>query len=83
MDGPGQAAALSLARPEATVIITAARGRSEIEAVARDAENSMASGFIHPLIAVVANPDDCQRVAREAVGRFGWITSWSTTPAGA
>jgi NAD(P)-dependent dehydrogenase (short-subunit alcohol dehydrogenase family) len=57
--GLGRAMVLGLARAGAHVVATAARERSEIEAVAQEA--------------CVARGEDCERMVEAAVGRFGGI----------
>jgi len=63
--GLGRAMALALARAGAHVIGLAARDRTELDAVAREADN------IVPMIADVSREDDCDRVILAAMQRFG------------
>src|SRR5690349_7626630 len=63
--GLGRAMALGLARAGARVVATAARERSEIEAVAREDPKIVA------IVADVSRDDDCASVVAEAKGRFG------------
>jgi len=69
--GIGRAMALALAEDGARVIVSAARERSEIEAVASEAEQRFGERRIAPLIADVACEDDCQRLVETAFERFG------------
>lgn len=64
--GLGRSIALGLARAGAQVLATVARGRTEIEHVAREAE-----GAVVPVIADVANETDCSETVGEAIRRFG------------
>jgi 3-oxoacyl-[acyl-carrier protein] reductase len=65
--GLGRAMALGLAAAGAAVVATAARERDEVERVARAA----AVGPILPAIADVTAEDDCARIVRTALDRFG------------
>jgi NAD(P)-dependent dehydrogenase (short-subunit alcohol dehydrogenase family) len=69
--GLGRSMALGLARAGANVVITAARGRSEIDHVAQDAAKIPGAGTIRPIIANVANEEDARRVVSETVHEFG------------
>ncbi len=71
--GLGRAMALGLARAGANVLVTAARNRAEIDAVAGEAAKLQQAGAIHALAADVTNEDDCRRVVDETVRRFGAI----------
>src|SRR5580693_6235727 len=75
--GLGRAMALGLARAGANVVITAARGRHEIEAVADEAKTSPAGlvrgGTVRGLTADVTSEGDGLRVISEAVREFGSI----------
>src|SRR5216683_1574402 len=75
--GLGRAMALGLARAGANVVITAARGRHEIEAVADEAKTSQAGlvrgGIVRGLTADVTSEGDGLRVVSEAVREFGSI----------
>jgi 3-oxoacyl-[acyl-carrier protein] reductase len=70
--GLGRAMALGLARAGANVVITAARGRREIEAVAGEAKRSRA-GIVRGLMADVTSEEDARFVVSEAVREFGAI----------
>jgi NAD(P)-dependent dehydrogenase (short-subunit alcohol dehydrogenase family) len=69
--------ALGLARAGVNVVITAARGRHEIEAVADEAKTSQAGlvrgGIVRGLTADVTSEGDGLRVVSEAVREFGSI----------
>jgi NAD(P)-dependent dehydrogenase (short-subunit alcohol dehydrogenase family) len=65
--GLGAAMALGLARGGYRVVVTAAREREEIDAIAAQAP----SGQIVPVIADVTREEDCDRVVNEALTRFG------------
>jgi NAD(P)-dependent dehydrogenase (short-subunit alcohol dehydrogenase family) len=67
--GLGAAMALGLARAGNRVLITAARERNEIDAVAAQAQPDQ----IVPVVANVTREDDCERVVDEALGRFGGL----------
>lgn len=70
--GLGRAMALGLARAGANVVITAARGRDEIETVADEAR-TLRAGAIRGSIADVTSEKDALRVAGEAIREFGSI----------
>lgn len=70
--GLGRAMALGLARAGANVVITAARGRHEIEAVADEAKISQ-SGIVRGLTADVTSEQDALLVVSEAIREFGPI----------
>jgi NAD(P)-dependent dehydrogenase (short-subunit alcohol dehydrogenase family) len=70
--GLGRAMALGLARAGANVVITAARGRHEIEAVADEAKISQ-SGIVRGLTADVTSEQDALLVVSEAIREFGSI----------
>lgn len=70
--GLGRAMALGLARAGANVVITAARARHEIEAVADEAK-ILRAGIVRALTADVTNEEDCLRVVSEAIRQFGSI----------
>jgi NAD(P)-dependent dehydrogenase (short-subunit alcohol dehydrogenase family) len=70
--GLGRAMALGLARAGANVVITAARGRREIETVADEAK-AAGAGVIRGLIADVTSEDDDRFVVSEAVREFGAV----------
>jgi 3-oxoacyl-[acyl-carrier protein] reductase len=61
--------ALGLARAGHRVVITAARERSEIDAIAAQAQADQ----IVPVIADVTREDDCERVVDTALTRFGTL----------
>ncbi len=65
--GLGRAMMLALSEAGASVIATASRELAEIEAVA----NGAAEMRVLPLCADVTRPDDCARVVRTAMERFG------------
>ena len=67
--GLGAAMALGLARAGHRVVITAARERKEIDAVAGQAPPDQ----IVPVIDDVTREDDCERVVETAVTRFGGL----------
>jgi NAD(P)-dependent dehydrogenase (short-subunit alcohol dehydrogenase family) len=70
--GLGRAMALGLARAGANVVITAARGRDEIEAVADEAKTSQA-GIVLGFTADVTSEENGLRVVSEAIREFGSI----------
>jgi NAD(P)-dependent dehydrogenase (short-subunit alcohol dehydrogenase family) len=53
------------------VIATAGRERTEVERVAREAEQSNAQATVVPLVADVTNESDCEMTVDAAVERFG------------
>jgi len=65
--GLGAAMALGLARSGYRVVITAARERAEIEAVAAEAE----TGRVYPIVADVTREEECERAVDAALRRFG------------
>jgi NAD(P)-dependent dehydrogenase (short-subunit alcohol dehydrogenase family) len=65
--GLGAAMAIGLARSGCRVIVTAARERAEIEAVAAEAGVDL----VHPIVADVTHADECERVVEAAITRFG------------
>ncbi len=67
--GLGRAMVLGLARAGARVIVTAARNRREIEAVAREAGEER----VLAVVADVTRPADCTRVIETARRRFGGV----------
>jgi NAD(P)-dependent dehydrogenase (short-subunit alcohol dehydrogenase family) len=80
--GLGRAMALGLARAGANVVMTAARGRHEIEAVADEAKTSQTGivrggiargGIVRALTADVTSQEDGLRVVSEAIREFGSI----------
>jgi NAD(P)-dependent dehydrogenase (short-subunit alcohol dehydrogenase family) len=69
--GIGRSIVLGLVGAGVHVIATAGRERSEIEAVAREAEESNAQASVVPLVADVTNASDCEIIVDAAVKRFG------------
>jgi NAD(P)-dependent dehydrogenase (short-subunit alcohol dehydrogenase family) len=65
--GLGAAMALGLAQAGYRVVITAAQERTEIDAVAAQAQSDQ----IIPVIADVTREEDCERVVDTALTRFG------------
>jgi 3-oxoacyl-[acyl-carrier protein] reductase len=69
--GIGRAMVLGLAKAGIHVIATAARERAEIEAVAEEVRQSGGGSQVLPLVADVAQDNDCAAVVDAAVKRFG------------
>jgi NAD(P)-dependent dehydrogenase (short-subunit alcohol dehydrogenase family) len=69
--GLGRAMVLGLARAGIHVVATAARERTEIEAVAEEVRQSCGESRVLPLVADVTQEDDCAEVVDAAVKRFG------------
>jgi NAD(P)-dependent dehydrogenase (short-subunit alcohol dehydrogenase family) len=69
--GLGRAMVLGLAQAGVHVVATAARERTEIEAVAEEGRQSCGESRILPLVADVTQEDDCAEVVHAAVKRFG------------
>jgi NAD(P)-dependent dehydrogenase (short-subunit alcohol dehydrogenase family) len=69
--GLGRAMVLGLAQAGIHVVATAARERTEIEAVAEDIRQSCGESRVLPLVADVTQEDDCAEVIDAAVKRFG------------
>jgi NAD(P)-dependent dehydrogenase (short-subunit alcohol dehydrogenase family) len=69
--GLGRAMVLGLARAGIRVVATAARERTEIEAVAEEARRSCGESRVLPLVADVTQEEDCAHVVGAAVKRFG------------
>jgi NAD(P)-dependent dehydrogenase (short-subunit alcohol dehydrogenase family) len=69
--GIGRSIVLGLVRAGVHVIATAGRERGEIEAVAREAEESDARASVVPLVADVTKASDCEITVDAAVKRFG------------
>jgi NAD(P)-dependent dehydrogenase (short-subunit alcohol dehydrogenase family) len=69
--GIGRAMALALAEAGARVIVSAAREKAEIDAVAEEAERRFGERRIVPLVADVTREDDCMRLVEAAFDRFG------------
>jgi NAD(P)-dependent dehydrogenase (short-subunit alcohol dehydrogenase family) len=65
--------ALGLARAGANVVLTAARNRDEIDQVAEEAAKFSAAGAMRPLLADVANEEDCARAVNETLKGFGGL----------
>jgi NAD(P)-dependent dehydrogenase (short-subunit alcohol dehydrogenase family) len=69
--GIGRAIVLGLAQAGIRVVATAARERTEIEAVAEEVRQSCGESRVLPLVADVTREDDCAEVVDAAVKRFG------------
>jgi NAD(P)-dependent dehydrogenase (short-subunit alcohol dehydrogenase family) len=69
--GLGRAMVLGLAQAGINVVATAARERTEIEAVAEEVRQSCGESRVLPLVADVTQEDDCGEVVDVAVRRFG------------
>jgi NAD(P)-dependent dehydrogenase (short-subunit alcohol dehydrogenase family) len=69
--GMGRAMALGLARAGARVVATAARERTEIDSAANEASRVFREERVVPLAADVTREEDCERVVKETVKRFG------------
>jgi len=69
--GLGRAMVLGLAQAGHHVVATAARERSEIEAVAEEVRQGCGASRVLPLLADVTQDDDCAAVVDAAVQRFG------------
>jgi short-subunit dehydrogenase len=69
--GLGRGMALELARRQANVVI-AARNTSALEQLAREAHG----GNVHVVTTDVGRPEEMERLAREAITRFGHIDVW-------
>ena len=69
--GIGRAMAFALAEQGARVVVSAAHGRAEVEAVAAEAHERFGERRIAPVLADVAREDDCQRLVEAAFDRFG------------
>ncbi len=69
--GIGRAMALGLAEAGARVMVSAARERNEIEAVAAEAERRFGEPRIVAEIADVTREEDCARLVAAALERFG------------
>jgi NAD(P)-dependent dehydrogenase (short-subunit alcohol dehydrogenase family) len=65
--GLGAAMALGLARAGYSVVVTAARERAEVEAIAAKTDRDQ----VVPLVADVTRQEDCERVVEIALARFG------------
>jgi 3-oxoacyl-[acyl-carrier protein] reductase len=62
---------LGLARAGICVVATAARERSEIEAVAEEAQRNNGNSQVVPIVADVTREDDCMAVVEAAMSHFG------------
>src|ERR1700688_1775779 len=71
--GLGRSMALGLARAGASVVITAARNRWEIDAVAEEAAKTPEAGPVRPMLADAASDANCQRVVNETLREFGGV----------
>ncbi len=71
--GLGRAMALGLVEAGAKVTITAAREGSELEKTAQDARAIGGPDCVLPLKADVSSVEDCGRVMKETVAKFGAI----------
>jgi NAD(P)-dependent dehydrogenase (short-subunit alcohol dehydrogenase family) len=69
--GLGRAMVLGLAQAGIHVVATAARERSEIEAVAEEVRQSCGESRVHPLAADVTQDEDCGEVVDATVKQFG------------
>ena len=69
--GLGRAMVLGLAQAGIHVVATAARERTEIEAVEEEVRQSCGESRVLPLVADVTQEDDCAEVVDAAVKRFG------------
>jgi NAD(P)-dependent dehydrogenase (short-subunit alcohol dehydrogenase family) len=69
--GLGRAMVLGLAHAGLHVVATAARERSEVEAVAEEVRQGCGESRVLPLVADVTHEDDCAEVVDAAVRRFG------------
>jgi len=71
--GLGRAMALGLVRAGANVVITAARSRHEIDAVADEAAKARQARPVRALLADVTREEDCRRVVSETIREFGAV----------
>jgi NAD(P)-dependent dehydrogenase (short-subunit alcohol dehydrogenase family) len=69
--GIGRAMVLGLAHAGIHVVATAARERTEIEAVAEEVLRSCGGSRVLPLVADVTQEEDCAKVVDAAVKQFG------------
>ena len=69
--GLGRAMVFGLAQAGIRVVATAARERTEIDAVAEEVRQSCGESRVLPLVADVTQEDDCAKVVDAAVKRFG------------
>jgi NAD(P)-dependent dehydrogenase (short-subunit alcohol dehydrogenase family) len=71
--GLGRAMALGLSRAGANVMITAARNRHEINAVANEAAVTGCAGTVHAMVADAASEEDSLLVVRSTIRDFGAV----------
>ena len=71
--GLGRAMALGLARAGANVVITAARGRHEIDAVANEAAKGGQAGAVRAIVADAASEEDSLLVVSRTIREFGAV----------
>jgi 3-oxoacyl-[acyl-carrier protein] reductase len=71
--GMGRSMALGLAGAGANVVITAARNKWEIDAVAEEAAKIQGAGAVRPMLADAASDANCQRVVNETFREFGGV----------
>lgn len=69
--GLGRAMVLGLARAGYSVIATAAREITELEAVAAEAAQEAAGDQVLPMLADVTHDEDCRKVVETALASFG------------
>jgi NAD(P)-dependent dehydrogenase (short-subunit alcohol dehydrogenase family) len=69
--GMGRSMALGLARAGANVVITSARNKREIDAVAEEAAQIAGAGAVRPMLADAASEANCERVVNETLREFG------------
>jgi NAD(P)-dependent dehydrogenase (short-subunit alcohol dehydrogenase family) len=69
--GLGRAMVLGLAQAGAYVVATAARERAELEAVAREVQQSCGEARVLPRLADVTEEDDCSQIVEAAIRHFG------------
>ncbi|HLJ23844.1 MAG TPA: SDR family oxidoreductase [Candidatus Acidoferrales bacterium] len=71
--GMGRSMALALARAGASVVITAARHRREIDSVAEEAVAIPDAGAVRPMVGDVSILANCERVVNDTVREFGGL----------
>jgi NAD(P)-dependent dehydrogenase (short-subunit alcohol dehydrogenase family) len=69
--GLGRAMVLGLAQAGAYVVATAVRERAELEAVAREVQQSCGEARVLPRLADVTEEDDCSQIVEAAIRHFG------------
>jgi len=69
----GRSMALALARAGASVVITAARHRREIDSVAEEAVAIPDAGAVRPMVGDVSILANCERVVNDTVREFGGL----------